>query len=284
MMATIIETLLRIKPNDRYIKDKLYSKKIAQSRNNYTAPKLKCNVDSYVVDGMNVYELYGEHEDRVVLYLHGGAYVAQPMVFQWNFATKLASKVNARVIVPMYPLAPEYTYKDAFEKVTNLYKSLLEKYGEIIIIGDSAGGGLELALSQYWQSLGINIPKKIIMLSPWLDITLTNENISKYECADPMLTKKDLQDCGSFWAGDTLTNDPKVSPIYSDIIPNTSMYIFAGTREIFCPDCIDYYAKLKKSNADVHLILGVGMNHVYPMYPIPEAHIAFKQIKNIIEG
>ncbi|MBP5651511.1 MAG: alpha/beta hydrolase, partial [Clostridia bacterium] len=132
-------------------------------------------------------------------------------------------------------------------------------------------------------SLGITIPKKIIMLSPWLDITLTNESIPKYECADPMLTKKDLQDCGGFWAGDTLTNDPKVSPIYSDIIPNTSMYIFAGTREIFCPDCIDYYAKLKKSKANVHLILGVGMNHVYPMYPILEAHKAFKQIKNIIE-
>ena len=278
--ATLIETILRLKPNSRYKLDRLYSSKIASERNNYSAPKLKCDVSNYDVDGMPVYEL--GQGDRVVMYLHGGAYVAQPMIFQWRFATKLAKETGVKVVVPMYPLAPEHTYKDAKTKVTKLYKQLLKDYKQVVVIGDSAGGGLALALAQSWQGSKIDAPSKLILLSPWLDITLSNKLIPGLDVIDPMLSYKDLRNIGPLWAGELLTTDSFVSPINSDIIPSSKMYIFAGTREIFCPDCIDYYVKCKKANADVCLILGNGMNHVYPMYPIPEAHTAFKQICEIV--
>ena len=285
LTASLVEFVLYLLPSERYKVDRFYAKHIARARNNYTAPKLHCNVDSYSVDGMPVYELYdkGCTNDKIVLYFHGGAYVAQPMVFQWNFAVKMAKRLGARVVVPMYPLAPEHNCDEAQGKITKLYTMLLDKYKRpIVVLGDSAGGGMALALGVKWQKENVSAPAKLILLSPWLDMTLANERVPGLDLIDPMLSYKHLSRIAPIWAGQRDVLDYHVSPMYANVAPKCKTYIFVGTREIFCPDCIDYYAKWHDKHKNLHLILGVGMNHVYPMYPIPEACKAFRQISNII--
>lgn len=173
---------------------------------------------------------------------------------------------NIDIYYPIYPLAPNHTYKDAYLLILNLYKKLLKENKEIILMGDSAGGGLALGFTLYLQKLNVKLPNKMVLLSPWVDITLSNPSIEEFEKNDPMLSCYGLVEYAKLWAGDLDLKDYKLSPINGDLSNLPDTLIFTGTNEILYPDLILFDKKLQKNKVKSELIIGKNMNHVYPLY------------------
>ena len=223
-----------------------------------------------------------ETTERIVLYLHGGAYVNEIQKLHLVFCDKLAKKANATVFTPIYPLAPNHTYEETYQIVEKLYDLILEFNKPITIMGDSAGGGLSAAFCEYLAVNGLTQPEHLILISPWVDVSMSGD-YDDYFDLDPMLGVDGLREMGKAWVGDLDTKDYRVSPLFGDMkeLPQTT--IFVGTHEVFYPDIIEFYNKLKDNEIDVELNIGEEMSHVYPIYPgVPESKEAFKHIVEII--
>lgn len=235
--------------------------------------------------GMKAYDLNHQNKsNKIVIYIHGGAYIAQISTHHWSMLDNLAKATDCEIITPVYPLIPYHTWEDSYQKITNLYKRTLEANPnkKIILMGDSAGGGLSLGLAEYFAQEGIRQPDELVLLSPWVDVTMSNPDIAAYEKIDPMLASSWLKVYGKSWAGSLDTKDYRISPLYGNFSGLSNVTIFVGTRELLYPDEIVLYNKLRKNDISSRLIVGEGMNHVYPVYSIPEAKTARKQIADII--
>ena len=208
----------------------------------------------------------------VIFYIHGGAYRHDIVLPHWQLINKLVKKTDAMVVVPAYRLVPFATYKEAFDLIVPVYKQILEKYPDkkIMMMGDSAGGGLSLSLTQHFKAENIRMPDELIMFSPWVDVSMENEQIKEYQLKDPFLFADSLLPPGKRWAGDLDIHDPKVSPIYGDLTGIRNVTVFVGTDEIIYPDVTKMFGMLDEDESN-ELIVGEGMNHVYPLFPIKEA-------------
>lgn len=184
-----------------------------------------------------------------ILYLHGGAYVGELQPEHWEFIGKIVTDTGATVIVPDYPLAPKYTYKDVFNMIEPLYKEIVDKVGtdNIVVMGDSAGGGIGLALvEKITEDSNYNIPSKTILISPWLDVRMTNPEIDKVQENDKELNRETLRLAGLSYAGMDGIDNKLVNPIDGDISKLKNVTIFTGTYDILNPDV----HKLMKKNAN----------------------------------
>ncbi|MBQ8160549.1 MAG: alpha/beta hydrolase [Clostridia bacterium] len=246
--------------------------------------KLKSSVSEEKINGSTVYTLTpSEQPQYIVLYLHGGAYVNDASNMYFNFCDKMARNVNAQVIFPIYPLAPNHTWEETFAILTEIYQSRLDEADvPVIVMGDSAGGGLSVAFCEYLAEMGLHQPDKLILFSPWMDVSMSNAEAEKYEDADPMLSAYGLVEMGKRWAGELDLQDYRISPIFGDISALQNVSLFVGTREIFYPDVTAFYNMLQEQAISCKLFVGEGMNHVYPFYPIPEAGEAVRQVYQII--
>lgn len=231
--------------------------------------------------------VFGDREkaEHTVLYLHGGAYTEEILPFHLNYCGKLAERIRACVLVPLYPLAPNHIWSETYTLLLDLYLEMLaEKTREITFMGDSAGGGLAIAFCQYLKTLGLPQPDHLIGLSPWVDICMTDTDYSPWQPLDPMLDVPGLQTIGKAWAGDLDIRDPKVSPMFGDNHGLPKTLLFCGTREILYPDITAFYQKMKQDGVDAELIVEEGMNHVYPLYGLPESKMAVARIDREITG
>ena len=220
--------------------------------------------------------------DRAVVYLHGGGYVRQPRIHHWKYINKLAARVG-NVIVPIYPKAPNHHPDEAFELLTKLYLELSDKYGELVLMGDSSGGGLALALTQYWAKLGYKQPSKTVLFSPWVDLTLSNPEIERYQKVDPLISAASERIWAKAWAQDLSLTDPRISPIFGSMDDLRKVLIYCGENEILYPDLCKLY-EIMQPQCDVKFTVGRGMNHVYQVYPIPEAKRALREVVQEIEN
>ena len=228
----------------------------------------------------------GETHNKQILYLHGGAYINQPTNEHWAFLDKVARNANATVIVPIYPKAPNHQYKEAFDKVLSIYRNLIAETNSknVTIMGDSAGGGFALALSQLLLEKGLPQPGNIVLLSPWLDITMKNPDIPALEEKDPMLGAYGLVQAGKAWAGDSDPSIHLLSPINGEVKGLGKISLFVGTHELFLPDVRKFKDMATAQGVMINYFEYPKMNHVFPVYPIPEADTARKQIVNIVNG
>ena len=222
---------------------------------------------------------------RSVLYLHGGGYAEEINPFHLEFCANLAERIEGLVLVPIYPLAPNHTWKETYEILTELYWEILkEKQGSITIMGDSAGGGLAIAFCQYLKTIYLVQPDHLIGLSPWVDVCMEDTDYEPYRPLDPMLDVSGLQTYGKAWAGDLDVRDPKISPAFGDNHGLPKTLLFTGTREILYPDICKFYEKMKRDGCDVELVIGEGMNHVYPLFGLPESKEAIARIVQEIKS
>ena len=206
---------------------------------------------------------------KTVMYLHGGAYVQQISFFHIRYCDILCSAANVNIVIPLYKLAPNHTWEETYSFLTSLYHDVHPD----VIMGDSAGGGLA---SGFVQSLS-DKPEKVCLLSPWVDVCMKSD-YSDYEKKDPMLGVDGLREMGRVWAGNLDASDQKISPLYGAFADFPETLILTGTREIFYPDVLKFHQKLIQAGIKSELVTGMGMNHVYPMYPIPEARKALETV------
>jgi len=233
----------------------------------------------------HVYYYTPEAYDLIVLYIHGGAYVHNAADAHAKTCDLLAAELNAKVCMPMYTLSPQGTWKEGFALMKELWEDLIAEGKKVILMGDSAGGGFALAFAEELAETNAVMPEKLVLFSPWVDVTMTNPEIADYESIDLSLASYGLIECGKMWAGELDTTDRKISPIYYENwekLPETLMFV--GTAEIFYPDDTAVAKTLHEAGVQVTLVEGEGLFHAFPVFTsLPEGTESRAIIKDFIE-
>lgn len=201
--------------------------------------------------------------NTVILFLHGGAYYANISRMHWMLVGKLIDRTNATIIVPDYPLAPEFTCEDTYLFLDMVYANLISNHPDkkIVFMGDSAGGGLALGFAQKIRNEGIKQAPAIVLFSPWLDISLTNPEIAMFDKHDKILNVTGLKIAGKNYAGNMDNKNYRVSPIYGDFSDLGRISIFTGTKEIFIADARKLQQSLNDQNITLNYFEYPGMFH-----------------------
>ncbi|MFA5435368.1 MAG: alpha/beta hydrolase [Candidatus Neomarinimicrobiota bacterium] len=265
-----------------------YMKELQQKRP-VQPPKIldkRVDISRETFMGRNVWSLTAKESPSCqrILYLHGGAYVVNFTIPHWLYMASLAEHLHAEIIAPDYPLAPEYHANDVFAMMLPFYAELMEKCGKenLSIMGDSAGGGLALALAQQIRDRALSQPAHIMLLSPWLDITMSNPKITQIDKDDPILNIQGLIESGKQYAGEMDRRDPRVSPLYGSLKGLASITLFIGTADILLPDCRKLKVKAQFEEHPIAYYEYEGMLHDGMLYPIPEARDIRDKIVNIL--
>ena len=248
--------------------------------------KLHVEATEAEVCGMQVFALNPGAGSATVLYLHGGAYVSGFNDYQWRFMDRLASRAGCEILAPAYHLAPFGDCERAMDDLTALYTALAwERAGRrLILMGDSAGGGLALALAQALAERGSALPERLILFSPWVDVSMENPEIADYLAAEPILNLELTKLHGRYWAGAAGVRDRRTSPLYGDMAGLPPVTVYCGTRELLYPDIRLACEKLRSAGVETELHVGRGLNHDYPLMPIPEAEKALAEVAADVAG
>jgi epsilon-lactone hydrolase len=224
--------------------------------------------------------------NQAIVYLHGGAYVFEITKRQWTFVDRLVTELGCRVDVPIYGLAPQCTYKDAYPIVADVYKDLLEHFepAAIAIAGDSAGAGLGLGFTQTLAETRSAMPGRLIMVSPWLDVSMTNPGIADIERIDPRLSRVGMAAAGRAWAGGGDLTDPRLSPINGSMVNLPPIEVYMGTHDILLPDARKFRDLASAAGARVSLHEVDGAFHLYVLAPVPEGRHAVGDIINTLRA
>ena len=217
--------------------------------------------------------------------MHGGAYVQTFNRFHWAFLADLVKKTGCTITAPDYPLAPASTYNESFEMVDSLYRQLVTTVNltDFILMGDSSGGGLALALAQKMRMEDIIQPAQIILFSPWLDITLTNPAIEAIVPNDPFLRKESLQEAGRIYAGIASPDHYLLSPINGPLDGLGKISVFIGSNEILVADARKLRSRAREEEVDLNYYEYEGMVHAWMFLNLPESKKARQQIIDLLQ-
>lgn len=176
------------------------------------------NLSKYEVENRPVYVMEpkeGVTNDLVIMYVHGGSYVADLEKEHWKTCGDIINQLGCTIILPDYPLTPKYNYKDTINMMESLYKKVIQQVepSNFVVMGDSAGGGLALALVEKMGEENIAMPNQTILISPWLDVRMNNPKIAEIEENDPMLNKAALKLAGENYAGEDGIDNYLVNPV-----------------------------------------------------------------------
>lgn len=237
------------------------------------------DVQSLYCNGLEVYRLAPKSprpQGGTLLYLHGGAYVRPITSHHWRFLQTLVEASGFTLLVPLYPLAPEACCLQSVAAVAAVYRQACEEAGRgpLALMGDSAGGGLALALWQELPRHGMRRPDSLVLNCPWVDVAMTHPDIPRVEPLDPMLAVDGLREAGRLYAGAAGVDHPLVSPLHGNLAGLPPLLLFVGSRDIACPDALLFAEKARQAGASVDLQVGDGLIHVWPILPIPEARTA----------
>lgn len=218
-----------------------------------------------------------------VLYVHGGGYLHPLTADYWRLARAL-SRVPAEVVVPAYPLAPDATVDDVLPRLLELYAALLDGPDvlPVVLMGDSAGGALVLAMAQRLRDTGAAPPARVVCLSPWLDATLGDPEVPDLEPTDPMLAESGLRAAGRAWAGARDPGHPLVSPVNADLGGLPPIDLFIGDRDILRPavDRFTEHARRAGAELDVHEV--TAMFHVWMTRAVPEGRRTRRELVRLV--
>ncbi|WP_369026064.1 alpha/beta hydrolase [Qipengyuania sp. RANM35] len=220
-----------------------------------------------------------------LLYLHGGGYVMDVAALHWSALARLCSILGASATVPVYPLAPEHKAPHILGEMRKLYGELVESHGaqRITIMGDSAGGGMSLALAQIIRDDDGPLPGSLVLFSPWLDATASEPEQKEIEKRDRMIAVSGLEACGQLYRGELELTDPRVSPLFGAVQGLPPMAIFSGTSDILVVDGRRLDARLRETGLSTHEYHEYhGMFHVWMLLPIPEGRRAIEQTADFI--
>ena len=222
----------------------------------------------------------GEKSGLHLLYFHGGGYVMDIAALHWDAIVKLCSLAGASASVPIYPLAPEVTVQTTLPAMRALYDELAQKYGagNIAIAGDSAGGGMALALAQDLAKDSEALPNSLTLFSPWVDASASGEGMAAIDPYDKMLSPQGLEACGRRYAGGLDLEDTRLSPLFGklDDLPPTT--IFVGTRDILLVDARRLRDRMEAAGNPPALYREADrMQHVWMILPIPEGAAALEE-------
>lgn len=221
-----------------------------------------------------------------ILYLHGGGYVYEIMRLHWEFLGRLVDNLQCTITVPIYPLVPKHQYQEVFDMILPIYKQIISevKPEDVVIMGDSAGGGMSIALAELLKEKNLPQPGNIIVISPVLDMSLSNPEIHDVEKYDPVLAVPSLIDIGKWYGGEKGSKYYLVSPIYGNFDGLGKISLFTGTHDILNPDARKFKIMADQKSINIDYYEYPFMIHIWSLYSFPEAKKATKQIIKIIKS
>ena len=217
--------------------------------------------------------------ERTVFFVHGGAFMAPIDPFHIRYAARLATSLRARIVMPDYPLAPEHTWRDSFDPMTELAERWCKEPGGTLLYGDSAGGGYALALAVALRDRGGAQPNRLLLHSPWVDLSASTPETVQVAEVDPWLFLGKLHAYAEWWAGSPEDLDrPEVSPALADLAGLPPALMFCGTRDLLVPGCRLLARRAGEAGWPLTYVEVPDLIHVYPLLPfVPEARKAWRQ-------
>jgi epsilon-lactone hydrolase len=219
-----------------------------------------------------------------VLYLHGGAYVTEMARAHWEFLAALVDSTHCVVHVPIFPLAPEHTHRETMAMVTEVYRGLSGSIASenLVLMGDSSGGGLALLLAQRLPTLSLPQPRDIVLISPWLDLTGAHAKAAVRNIDDPWLAIPGMEEAARWWAGGCDPAEPQVSPLYGALAGLGRLTVLIGTRDLLVAECRDLHSRALSEGIELRWIEAPGMIHVWPLLPLRQGEVARAAIAAIV--
>ena len=225
----------------------------------------------------------GPDPTRTVLFLHGGGFVGDIDPFHWRYAARLARATGARFVLPAYPLTPTHTWRDTHPALLALFERLaVESPSGVSLMGDSAGGGLAVAVAQRLARLSGPQPTGLVLIAPWVDLAGETPGTEEARGRDPWLKLTKLRLYGSWWAGEDDVRRPEVSPLHGDFGGLPPMLVFCGTRDLLLPQVRETVRLARAAGATVGYHEAPGLLHAYPILPVPEARSARREIAEFL--
>ena len=223
---------------------------------------------------------------QMIFHIHGGAFFVGSIKTHRAFLSEVAERTQMQVLHLNYPLSPEARYPDALDAIYDVYSTLLDQgvlAKDIIVSGDSCGANLALALCLRLKQEDLEMPSGLMLLSPFLDLTLTSESLRYNEKLDALLSVEALETGISFYLPKNIDkSDPFVSPIFGDFAGLPPTLVQVGSKEILLDDAKRFEDKAKEAGVDVRYKLYTGMWHNFQMFS-PWFEEAKKSIADIAD-
>ena len=224
-----------------------------------------------------------ERRQGVILYLHGGGYTCGSLEYAKGFAATLADECGVRVFCAAYRLAPEHRYPAALDDALEAYRYLLKKgypARQILLCGESAGGGLIYALCLRLRAEKLPLPCGLIAISPWSDLTQSGESYVTNRDVDPSMTKELLDFYAKCYADDPAI--PYCSPLFGDLRGFPPSLLFVGGDEVMLDDTRRLHAALQKAGCDSQMVIAPERWHAYVLYYLSENMSDFDTINTFL--
>jgi len=224
----------------------------------------------------------------VFLYLHGGAYNLGSINTHRELVARLSRSTGMRAMAINYRLAPEHPFPAAVEDASKAYRWLLTQGlnpSQMILAGDSAGGGLTLATLLALRDSGEPLPAGAVCISPWTDLACTGACVHEKAPLDKILSPDGLTRSAKNYAGGIDLRSPLISPLYADLKGLPPLLIQVGTDEILLDDARRVAEKAQEAGVDVTLEIWEEMFHVFQIIPfLPETGRALENIADFVAG
>lgn len=210
-------------------------------------------------------------DDRLLLFVHGGAYSLGSATTHRPLAARLARALASEVVLPDYRLAPEHPCPAAIEDTLAVWRALPRRVrAGAILAGDSAGGGLALALAMHLRDLGEVLPSALVLLSPWTDLTVSGESVDRLAEHEVMLARSGLELMAARYAGTLARDDPRVSPLFGRFEGLPRLLIQVGGHEVLLDDARRAAQRAAAAGVAVTLQIWDQQNHVFQATPMLE--------------
>lgn len=240
-------------------------------------------VDAQLDDGWPVYTLTPTRSTPVgnVIYAHGGGWLNEIVSFHWRLVAQIAVEASTVVTVPIYPLVPFGTADEVMNRIVAMVRANTATYGSVALAGDSAGGQIALSAALALRDDGVTLPATVL-ISPAVDLTITNPDIPTVQPTDPMLGVPGAKVLADLWRGERELTDPVVSPLFGDFAGLGPLAVWSGTHDILNPDTRLLVAKAEAAGVDVNYTELAGQLHVYPLLPTAIGSAARRDIVSVI--
>ncbi len=226
--------------------------------------------------------------NKVLLYLHGGAYILGSCASHRHMVSYLARYTGIRALLPEYRLAPEHPFPAAIDDATRVYRALLEqgiRPADIVVAGDSAGGGLTMAMLLSLRDAGDPMPATAILLSPWVDLATRGESMATRSEQDPWFHEDDIDLVARYYCDARDLDNPLVSPVYAELHGLPPVHIQVGDHEVLLSDSTRLADGIRTAGGEASVDIWEGMWHVFQMFVslMPESRRALRKLAMTIQ-
>jgi acetyl esterase/lipase len=221
-----------------------------------------------------------------MVYLHGGGYRVGTARAWTSFGSRLAAAAHTQVVLVDYRLAPEHPFPAAIYDAAAVYDAVQSAHvGPLLVAGDSAGGGLAAALAVAAGIAGATPPDGLILISPWVDLTLTSDTFATRAESDQFFPLESAKDAAELYLQGVDPREPLVSPLMADFSDFPPTLVFAGGAETLLGDGLNLATRMVEAGVSVEGHFPAGMQHVWPtLYPdLPESADAVAAISRFIQ-